>query len=101
MSKIFDSSVTPRQVAEIKRAEATVKALLEWDLSQDTVDVALQIQELLDEVRANHKLPPDVEMSEVDGSERSEASQRVSVGGPGDEPDRPIEIDLSDSAYSD
>lgn len=48
LSKIFDSNVTDEQTEELKIAEAKVRAFLSWDLTHETVDVSIQIREMLE-----------------------------------------------------
>lgn len=55
LSKVFDTGLSIEQAEELRLAEEIMKTFLQWDLSQDTVDVAMQITDLLDDVEARVK----------------------------------------------
>lgn len=61
LTKIFDSNVTEEQTEELKVAATKVQGLLSWDLSHDTVDVVLQIREMLESATRNPQAQPELE----------------------------------------
>jgi hypothetical protein len=58
--------VTEEQADELRLAEAKVRALLRWDLTHETVDVAMQVREMLEQ--ATLDLVPEIEQISDGGS---------------------------------
>lgn len=83
LSKIFDSNVTDEEAQELRLAEAKVKRFLQWDLSFETVDVALQIREMLDaatlEFEDTAEDVPDVQEEKVIRHQDEDENDEVEV----------------------
>lgn len=77
LSKIFDTNVTYEQAEELRLAEESVKAFLQWDLTHETVDVALQVREMLDRVhiefgpKAGEESDPDQDQDHRDSGNKN------------------------------
>jgi hypothetical protein len=73
LHKIYDTQLTPEQADELAVAEAVVRAFVTWDISPESIDVGLQVREMLErcELEVNEALERDegeeVEVDEVEG----------------------------------
>jgi len=48
LHKIYDTQLTPEQADELAMAEAAVRAFVSWDISWESVDVAMQVRDMLE-----------------------------------------------------
>lgn len=74
LHKIYDTQLTPEQADELAMAEAAVRAFVSWDISWESVDVAMQVRDMLERCELEVK-----EMLEADkeggGGEQDEVEE--------------------------
>ena len=63
LHKIYDTQLTPEQADELAMAEAAVRAFVSWDISWESVDVAMQVRDMLErcELEVKEMLEADKE----------------------------------------
>lgn len=80
LHKIYDTQLTPEQADELAMAEAAVRAFVSWDISWESVDVAMQVRDMLErcELEVKEMLEADKEgegQGEGGGGEEDEVEE--------------------------
>jgi hypothetical protein len=75
LHKIYDTQLTPEQADELAMAEAAVRAFVSWDISWESVDVAMQVRDMLEKCELEVK-----EMLEGEGEEEEEGLVEEEIG---------------------
>jgi hypothetical protein len=74
LHKIYDTQLTPEQADELALAEAVVRAFVTWDISPETVDVAMQVKEMLE------KAELEVQEALEQGQDGSQGGEEIDEG---------------------
>jgi hypothetical protein len=81
LHKIYDTQLTPEQADELALAEAVVRAFVTWDISPESVDVAMQVREMLEkaELEVQEALEQGEDDSQGEGGEEGGDQMTQSV----------------------
>ena len=79
LHKIYDTQLTPEQADELALAEAVVRAFVTWDISPESVDVAMQVKEMLEkaELEVQEALEQGQDVVGSQGEMEDESDQRM------------------------
>jgi hypothetical protein len=77
LHKIYDTQLTPEQADELALAEAVVRAFVTWDISPESVDVTLQVRDMLDKAELEVQEALEERSDEVVDEGQSQDQGRV------------------------
>ena len=81
LHKIYDTQLTPEQADELAMAEAAVRAFVSWDISWESVDVAMQVRDMLEkcELEVKEMLEADKEGDGEGGDDEGDEVEEEGV----------------------